>query len=85
MTASLVEVINLLSRDDRVRCIVVTGHGRIFCAGADLSNGLTSDDTLESHRDGGGQVALALQNCRKPVIGAINGSAVGVGKSKQES
>ena len=85
MVSSLVKVINLLSCDDRVRCIVLTGHGRIFCAGADLSDGLTSDDTFETHRDGGGQVALALQNCRKPVIGAINGSAVGVGKSKQEN
>jgi enoyl-CoA hydratase/carnithine racemase len=85
------EVIDVFSRadhDDEVRVVVVTGAGRAFCAGADLSSG---GDTfhrkdedgnpvrLGAHRDGGGQVVLAIQNCRKPVIAAMNGPAVGVG------
>ncbi len=55
----------------------------MFCSGADLdssSGSLTySTDTARTHRDGGGRVALAIYSCHKPVIAAINGSAVGVG------
>src|SRR5271163_461361 len=54
----------------------------MFCAGADLDagNGLTyTGDTPRTHRDGGGRVTLAIHRCTKPVIAAINGSAVGVG------
>lgn len=84
MAAELVHAFDTLSGDPRVRAIVLTGHGRIFCAGADLESpeGLSSDRESEdssSHRDGGGTVALAIHRCKKPVIGAVNGSAVGVG------
>jgi len=82
MTSELVSSFNLLSLDPRVKCIVVTGHGRMFCAGADLDGGAGlsySNDTPRTHRDGGGQVTLAIHRCTKPVIAAINGSAVGVG------
>ncbi|KAK0128164.1 hypothetical protein ONS95_000145 [Cadophora gregata] len=52
----------------------------MFCAGADLDTGLSyQTDTIRTHRDGGGQVAIAIYRCNKPVIAAINGSAVGVG------
>lgn len=71
-------------KDDAVRVVVVTGAGSAFCAGADLSAGGSTFDrskkaTISEHRDGGGRVALAIFGCRKPVIGAINGHAVGVG------
>jgi len=80
MASSLVTAFDLLSLDPRVKCIVVTGHGNFFCAGADLDAGLSYEtDTLRTHRDGGGQVTMAIHRCRKPVIAAINGSAVGVG------
>ncbi|MFH1057787.1 MAG: crotonase/enoyl-CoA hydratase family protein [Pseudomonadota bacterium] len=88
MREELKEVFGLADRDDAVRAVVVTGAGRAFCAGADLSGGGGTFDRrqdsgeqvrLGAHRDGGGQVALAIHTCRKPVIGAINGPAVGVG------
>ncbi|XMA18736.1 hypothetical protein WAI453_011527 [Rhynchosporium graminicola] len=111
MHTELASILPNLSVDPRVKAIVVTGSGRMFCAGADLDMGLSYErDTVRSHRDGGGQVALAIHRvsldeashtpqyskcfilgfvniaiclgismCNKPVIAAINGSAVGVG------
>ncbi|QRY53094.1 crotonase/enoyl-CoA hydratase family protein [Mycolicibacterium septicum] len=83
--------------DDAVRAVIVTGEGRAFCAGMDLSSegnvfGLDEskspsladmadldDPELRRVRDTGGRVTLAIYACRKPVIAAINGAAVGIG------
>jgi enoyl-CoA hydratase/carnithine racemase len=64
--------------------VIVTGAGRAFCAGADLSAGgetfdNTARDSLASHRDGGGLAVLRIFESKKPVIAAVNGPAVGVG------
>ncbi|KAK3723196.1 hypothetical protein LTR37_001919 [Vermiconidia calcicola] len=70
----------LFDVDDRVKCIVIAGHGKMFCAGADLDVGFSSGkESVKDHRDGGGRVTLAIHRCRKPTVGAIHGSAVGVG------
>lgn len=80
MTQELEHAFTLFDLDDRVKCIVVTGHGRMFCAGADLDIGFRVEaGETRNHRDGGGRVALAISRCKKPVIGAIQGSAVGIG------
>ncbi|KAF2091151.1 ClpP/crotonase [Saccharata proteae CBS 121410] len=80
MMEELEQAFQLLDLDDRVKCIVVTGHGKMFCAGADLEVGFVGGkERGNTHRDGGGRVVLAIHHCRKPVIGAINGAAVGVG------
>lgn len=88
MREELIRIFAEADRDDTVRVVVVTGAGKAFCAGADLSSGGSTFDqskkngrkvTIIEHRDGGGQISLAIFSCRKPVIAAINGHAVGVG------
>ncbi|KAH8657798.1 ClpP/crotonase-like domain-containing protein [Xylariales sp. PMI_506] len=80
MTAELERAFTLFDVDDRVKCIIVTGHGKIFCAGADLAVMFRrTEEKTNEHRDAGGRAALSIHNCRKPVIGALNGSAVGIG------
>jgi enoyl-CoA hydratase/carnithine racemase len=87
MCVELLDAFDRADADDEVRAVIVTGAGRGFCAGADLSAGGTTfdntadgrADTLETHRDGGGLVSLRIFESKKPVIAAINGPAVGVG------
>ncbi|MCB2227002.1 MAG: enoyl-CoA hydratase/isomerase family protein [Desulfarculaceae bacterium] len=88
MRDELIHLFGQADQDDRVRVVVVTGAGRAFCAGMDLEAGgktfdykarEDSQDDPALHRDGGGKVALAAFTCRKPVIAAMNGPAVGVG------
>jgi enoyl-CoA hydratase/carnithine racemase len=85
MAGELIDAFDRADADDAVRVIVVTGAGRAFCAGADLSGGGKTFDYedgsngLDEHRDGGGLVALRIFEAKKPVIAAINGPAVGVG------
>lgn len=80
----LLDVLEEADREDEVRVIIVTGAGRAFCAGADVSSGGGTFDHSKAgawHRDTGGQVALRLYASVKPVIAAVNGAAVGVGAS----
>ena len=87
MRHSLLVAFDQADADDDVRAVIVTGAGRAFCAGADLSKGAETfdyekrgelrDDGL--NRDGGGLVTLRIYASKKPVIAAINGPAVGFG------
>jgi enoyl-CoA hydratase/carnithine racemase len=85
MMYELIDAFDRADADDAVRAVIVTGAGRAFCAGADLSSGGGTFDysggsqALEEHRDGGGMVALRIFESKKPVIAAVNGPAVGVG------
>jgi enoyl-CoA hydratase/carnithine racemase len=99
MAGELEDAFRRVATDDEVRAVVVTGAGRAFCAGMDLSaegnvfgldesltptpedlrEGLTDEPVQSGVRDTGGKVTLAIHECRKPVIAAINGAAVGIG------
>jgi enoyl-CoA hydratase/carnithine racemase len=87
MLHELLDAFDRSDADDEVRAVVVTGRGRGFCAGADLSGGAETfsgggSDVMTDvgvPRDGGGLVSLRIFRSSKPVIGAINGPAVGVG------
>jgi enoyl-CoA hydratase/carnithine racemase len=86
MATELLAAFDAADADDDVRVVIVTGAGRAFCAGADLSSGGKAFDAKhrgatsdEPSRDTGGQVSLRIFESTKPVIAAINGPAVGVG------
>ncbi len=82
MLREMIDALRAADRDDAVRVVIVTGAGRAFCAGADLSRGRStfrSDHDPATFRDGGGLLSLEIAKVPKPVIAAINGPAVGVG------
>jgi enoyl-CoA hydratase/carnithine racemase len=96
MRDDLVAAFDASDADDAVRVVIVTGAGRAFCAGADLSGGGKTFDYAaraeeardkykvgDVYRDGGGIATLRIFKSLKPVIGAINGAAVGIGMTLQ--
>ncbi len=109
MMQEIIDAFDETDANDEVKVVIVTGAGRAFCAGADLSAGAktfdydartdetstrtgqsspvradgTVDYSHEAVRDGGGRVTLRIFDSLKPVIGAINGAAVGIGVTMQ--
>ena len=109
MMHEIISAFDETDANDDVKVVIVTGAGRAFCAGADLSAGAktfdydargddfssragqdspvradgTVDYTHEAVRDGGGRCTLRIFESLKPVIGAINGPAVGIGVTMQ--
>ena len=98
MMQEMIAAFDETDKDDDIKVVIVTGSGeRAFCAGADLSEGAKTfdydarassgeagrTDKTDIQRDGGGRVTLRIFESLKPVIGAINGAAVGIGVTMQ--
>jgi len=88
MADEVIDAFGKADADDDVRVVVVTGAGRAFCGGTDISpeggilegrSSTASADDAEAHRDVAGRITMPLYDLKKPVIAAINGPAVGVG------
>ena len=86
MMNEMITAIDQADANDDVRAVIVTGAGRGFCAGADLSSGgdtfdsdARSDRSSGLQRDGGGLLTLRIFEMKKPIIAAVNGPAVGIG------
>ena len=87
MQDELIKAFDYTDQNDDIKSVVVSGEGRAYCAGADLVDGPNTFNYAKEgnklsnndNRDGGGLVALRIFKSKKPVIGAINGDAVGVG------
>jgi enoyl-CoA hydratase/carnithine racemase len=94
MMSEMIDAFDQIDADDDVRAVIVTGQGdRAFCAGADLTpegggqvfadRGEVDSLSDDRVRDGGGRLTLRIFECKKPVIAAVNGAAVGVGVTMQ--
>ena len=96
MMLDMIAAFDATDADDAVKVVIVTGAGRGFCAGADLSAGAETfnyaargeqarDEAKvgDVYRDGGGRLTLRIFDSLKPVIAAVNGPAVGIGVTMQ--
>ena len=92
MMQELISALDLIEDDDSLHAVIISGAGRGFCAGADLSSGSeTFDPSFDNfavqeqdyRRDSGGILTLRMYKFLKPIIFACNGPAVGIGASMQ--
>ncbi|KKC26265.1 crotonase/enoyl-CoA hydratase family protein [Sphingomonas sp. SRS2] len=95
MMHELIDAFDVVDKDDDVRAVIVTGDGKAFCSGADISDGVDGfrvgsgdeprlpngdiDYSSDTIRDGGGRMTLRMFELKKPIIGAVNGPAIGIG------
>lgn len=80
MINTLTQFFTTVDVDDRVKVIIITGTGRVFSSGIDLSMDSIRGRNVPANnlRDPGGTLALSMFNCSKPIIVAYNGLAVGI-------
>ena len=82
MADELAEALSMADLDDAVRVVILTGHGKDFCVGADLSGGaLAASDQSEPYHEPAGRVSMRIFAMNKPVIAALRGAAVGAGST----
>jgi len=92
MMEEIISALDSLEANDSIHAVIITGKGRAFCAGADLSSGQETfnpsfDDFAvqesDFRRDSGGILTLRMYKFLKPIVVACNGPAVGIGASMQ--
>ena len=81
MAIALQDALKAAEKDDEVRCIVITGEGKAFCAGQDLAeatdpNGPELQQIVKDHYN---PIIALIRSIEKPIIGAVNGVAAGAG------
>lgn len=81
MNREIKDAIKDASKDDKVRCVVITGEGRAFCSGQDLSEVDENMDHGEVLRNHYGPMVKQIRQCEKPIVAAVNGVAAGAGFS----
>jgi enoyl-CoA hydratase/carnithine racemase len=81
LTQALLDALHAADKDERVHCIVLTGAGAGFCAGADLAEfkGLQDPQAAERRAELTMQLHLVFSRISKPVVNALNGAAMGGG------
>ena len=92
MMEDIISALDKIESEDEIKAVVLSGKGRAFCAGADLSSGENTfnpsfDDFAvkegDFRKDSGGILTLRMYKFLKPIVVAFNGPAVGVGASMQ--
>lgn len=83
LKAELADALKAADRDTAVRCLVITGAGRAFCAGQDLKDRAVQAVTSlgDSLRSTYNPIVLRIRTMEKPVVAAVNGVAAGAGCS----
>jgi 2-(1,2-epoxy-1,2-dihydrophenyl)acetyl-CoA isomerase len=81
MRRELLTTLRNASRDEAVRCVVITGEGRGFCSGADLRGGDDERDFRKVLTSEYNPLIIAIRDLPKPVVAAVNGVAAGAGVS----
>jgi 2-(1,2-epoxy-1,2-dihydrophenyl)acetyl-CoA isomerase len=81
MNKEITTAIKSATTDEQVRCIVLTGEGRAFCAGQDLASVDEQMDHGEVLRNQYGPMLKAIRQLEKPIVAAVNGVAAGAGFS----
>lgn len=82
LSDELTYALDYISETDDIRSVILTGEGKVFCAGADLkgrADVIKSPGDLQAHSRRTRECFHAIRECNKPVIAAINGAALGAG------
>lgn len=79
MLADLTAVFDDAAANEDVRCVLIAGEGRAFCAGRDLSSAKPDEDAYAIITEEINPVLAQIYHCPKPTIAAVNGAAMGVG------
>jgi len=82
LSDEITSTLDMISETDEIRAVVLTGSGKVFCAGADLKGRaeiIKGPGDLPAHSRRTRECFHAIRECTKPVVAAVNGAALGAG------